>query len=145
MMLAGCPEEHRTELEHVQASRICVIIGMRHYLCRQRETHIGIRQGCNSANLSCATQRTRSQKEDSGHASAVIHREGWAGNFAGFPSHACCSNANAQQLMLYTWTSACKRRRIADESWMSVCTLPTKMVQKRFWEVAGNASHKFKT
>ena len=44
MMLAGCPGEHRTELEHVQASRICVIIGMRHYLCRQHETHIGIRQ-----------------------------------------------------------------------------------------------------
>ena len=82
----------------------------RRFLLRaSRVRHGGLQQS------SCATQRIRSQKEDSGHAPAVLHREGWAGNFAGFPSHACCSNArcmaNAQQLMLKTWTSARKHTK----------------------------------
>ena len=138
---------------HAQASTICIVSGTRRYLCRQRNTHIGIRH-----QPPCATQRTHSKKEDSCHAPAVSDMESW--NSADPPCATTetqperrfwprtsrvtqgglggkfCWLSEPRVLLERTLHGKCttahaedmrhaSTRRFTDESWRSVCTLRT--------------------
>ena len=65
------PWKHHTAMGHAQASRKSIISGMRHYLCRQRDTHIGIKHQPPTRN----TTDTQQERRFLPRASRVRHGE----------------------------------------------------------------------